>query len=392
MTSQLNITVVGAGYVGFTLAAILAQKNIVKVLDIDHDKVERINSNKSTIEDKGIDEFLSSKKIEMSATTDQKESLSHADYVIIATPTNYDASSNSFDTKSVEEIIKSTVKINPKCSIAIKSTIPIGFTAKIREKYLNQKIFFSPEFLREGYALNDNLNPSRIIVGCSSEQAKIFAGLLQEATLKQNVPVLYMGSSEAEAVKLFSNTYLAMRVAYFNEIDSFTVIRNMNAESIINGICLDERIGDFYNNPSFGYGGYCLPKDTKQLLANYEDIPQNLIQAVVEANNTRKAFIAEEILKKNPKCVGIFRLTMKKNSDNFRFSAINEIINFLAHKKIKMKIFEPTLSKKIYMGIEVCNNLSSFKNDCDLVVANRNSDELHDIKHKIYTRDLFDEN
>ncbi len=392
MTSQLNITVVGAGYVGFTLAVILAQKNIVSVLDIDHDKVKRINSNKSAIEDKGIDEFLLSNKIEITATIDQKESLSHADYVIIATPTNYDASSNSFDTRSVEDIVKSTVEFNPKCSIAIKSTVPIGFTAKIKEKYPNQIIFFSPEFLREGSALNDNLNPSRIIIGCSSKQAKVFADLLLDATLKKNVPVLFMGSSEAEAVKLFSNTYLAMRVAYFNEIDSFTIIRNMNAESIINGICHDERIGNFYNNPSFGYGGYCLPKDTKQLLANYEDIPQNLIQAVVEANNTRKAFIAEEILNKNPKCVGIFRLTMKKNSDNFRFSAINEIINFLDQKKIKMKIFEPTLSKKVHMGIEVCNSLSTFKNDCDLIVANRNSDELHDIQHKIFTRDLFDEN
>ncbi len=383
---------VGAGYVGFTLAVILAQKNIVSVLDIDHDKVKRINSNKSAIEDKGIDEFLLSNKIEITATIDQKESLSHADYVIIATPTNYDASSNSFDTRSVEDIVKSTVEFNPKCSIAIKSTVPIGFTAKIKEKYPNQIIFFSPEFLREGSALNDNLNPSRIIIGCSSKQAKVFADLLLDATLKKNVPVLFMGSSEAEAVKLFSNTYLAMRVAYFNEIDSFTIIRNMNAESIINGICHDERIGNFYNNPSFGYGGYCLPKDTKQLLANYEDIPQNLIQAVVEANNTRKAFIAEEILNKNPKCVGIFRLTMKKNSDNFRFSAINEIINFLDQKKIKMKIFEPTLSKKVHMGIEVCNSLSTFKNDCDLIVANRNSDELHDIQHKIFTRDLFDEN
>lgn len=383
---------VGAGYVGFTLAVILAQKNIVSVLDIDHDKVKRINSNKSAIEDNGIDEFLLSNKIEITATIDQKESLSHADYVIIATPTNYDASSNSFDTRSVEDIVKSTVEFNPKCSIAIKSTVPIGFTAKIKEKYPNQIIFFSPEFLREGSALNDNLNPSRIIIGCSSKQAKVFADLLLDATLKKNVPVLFMGSSEAEAVKLFSNTYLAMRVAYFNEIDSFTIIRNMNAESIINGICHDERIGNFYNNPSFGYGGYCLPKDTKQLLANYEDIPQNLIQAVVEANNTRKAFIAEEILNKNPKCVGIFRLTMKKNSDNFRFSAINEIINFLDQKKIKMKIFEPTLSKKVHMGIEVCNSLSTFKNDCDLIVANRNSDELHDIQHKIFTRDLFDEN
>ncbi len=392
MTSQFNITVVGAGYVGFTLAAILAQKNIVSVLDIDHDKVKRINSNKSAIEDKGIDEFLLSNKIEITATIDQQESLSHADYVIIATPTNYDASSNSFDTRSVEDIIKSTVEINPKCSIAIKSTVPIGFTAKIKEKYPNQIIFFSPEFLREGSALNDNLNPSRIIIGCTSKQAKVFADLLQDATLKKNVPVLFMGSSEAEAVKLFSNTYLAMRVAYFNEIDSFTIIRNMNPESIINGICHDERIGNFYNNPSFGYGGYCLPKDTKQLLANYEDIPQNLIQAVVEANNTRKAFIAEEILNKNPKCVGIFRLIMKKNSDNFRFSAINEIINFLDQKKIKIKIFEPTLSKKVHMGIEVCNNLSTFKNDCDLIVANRNSDELRDIQHKIFTRDLFDEN
>ncbi len=392
MTSQLNITVAGAGYVGFTLAAILAEKNIVRVLDIDHDKVRRINSNKSAIEDTGINEFLLSKKIEMTATIDQKESLSHADYVIIATPTNYDPSSNSFDTKSVEDIIKSTVQINPKCSIAIKSTVPIGFTAKIKEQYPDQIIFFSPEFLREGSALNDNLNPSRIIVGCFSEQAKVFADLLLDATSKQNAPVLFMGSSEAEAVKLFSNTYLAMRVAYFNEIDSFTIIKNMNAENIINGICLDERIGNFYNNPSFGYGGYCLPKDTKQLLANYEDIPQNLIQAVVEANNTRKAFIAEEILKKNPTCVGIFRLTMKKDSDNFRFSAINEIIDVLSQKKIKMKIFEPTLSKKIYMGIEVCSNLSSFKNDCDLVVANRNSDDLNDIQHKIFTRDLFDEN
>ena len=269
MTSQLNITVAGAGYVGFTLAAILAEKNIVRVLDIDHDKVRRINSNKSAIEDTGINEFLLSKKIEMTATIDQKESLSHADYVIIATPTNYDPSSNSFDTKSVEDIIKSTVQINPKCSIAIKSTVPIGFTAKIKEQYPDQIIFFSPEFLREGSALNDNLNPSRIIVGCFSEKAKVFADLLLDATSKQNAPVLFMGSSEAEAVKLFSNTYLAMRVAYFNEIDSFTIIKNMNAENIINGICLDERIGNFYNNPSFGYGGYCLPKDTKQLLANY---------------------------------------------------------------------------------------------------------------------------
>lgn len=385
----MNITVVGTGYVGLSNSIILAQNNSVIALDIVKEKVELINNKKSPIIDAEIQEYLTNHKLNLLATTDSEIAYKNPDYVIIATPTDYDSEKNFFNTSSVESVIEAVSKSCPKATIIIKSTIPVGFTEKMREKYPDCKIIFSPEFLREGKALYDNLYPSRIIVGDNSKEAHMFADLLKAGAKKENIETLFMNSTEAEAVKLFANTYLALRVAYFNELDTYAEIRGLDSKSIINGVCLDPRIGDHYNNPSFGYGGYCLPKDTKQLKANYKDVPENLITAIVESNDTRKDHIAKMIIDKKPNKVGIYRLTMKANSDNFRQSAIQGIMKRLLADGIKIEIYEPTLNQNEFNGIPVEKDFSAFKSTCDIIVCNRKTNELKDVMEKVYTRDIF---
>lgn len=387
----MKIAVAGTGYVGLSLATLLSEKNEVYALDIIPEKVDKINNRISPIQDEYIKKYFEEKKLNLKATLDYKEAFDGAEFVIISTPTNYDDEKNYFDTSSVEDIIKKVININIKTTIVIKSTIPVGFTESIKKKYNINNIMFSPEFLREGKALYDNLYPSRIIVGEKSERAKRFADLLKEAALSKNVEVKFMNSTEAEAVKLFANTYLAMRVSYFNELDTYAETKGLNTKDIIDGVCLDPRIGSHYNNPSFGYGGYCLPKDSKQLLANYKDVPQNLIEAIVNSNKTRKEFITQEILKKNPEVVGIYRLTMKTGSDNFRASAIQDIINNFKKLNIKIIIYEPTLSEKVFNDCEVINDLNKFKNISSIILANRFEEKLNDVREKIYTRDLFNQ-
>ena len=384
----MKIAVAGTGYVGLSLATLLSTKNEVLAYDILEDKVNKINKRISPIKDEVIEDYFKNKKLNLKATTNYKVAFKETEFIIISTPTNYDEKTNYFDTTSVEDIIKKVISINKDATIVIKSTIPVGFTDKVKEKYKIENIFFSPEFLREGHALYDNLYPSRIIVGSYTDKGKKFALLLKECSLKKDIPIKYMSSTEAEAVKLFANTYLAIRVAFFNEVDTYAEIKNLNTKNIIEGICLDPRIGANYNNPSFGYGGYCLPKDTKQLLANYKDVPQNMIEAVVKSNETRKEHIVNMILAKNPKIVGIYRLTMKSNSDNFRASAILDIITKLKEKNINIIIYEPTI--KDYYDIRVENDIEKFKKITDIIVANRYSSVLDDIKEKVYTRDLFE--
>ena len=391
----MKIAVAGTGYVGLSLATLLAQNNEVVALDIIPEKVEMVNRFISPIQDEYIEKFFDEavkgeRQLNLKATLDWEEAFKDADYVIIATPTDYDADKNFFNTSSVEDIIEKVIALDdPKTTMVIKSTIPVGYVNAVRQKYEIDNIFFSPEFLREGRALYDNLYPSRIIVGSYSEEAQKFAELLQEAALGKDIQVLAMNSNEAEAVKLFANTYLALRVAYFNELDTYAEIKGLDAKSIIDGVSLDPRIGAHYNNPSFGYGGYCLPKDTKQLLANYKDVPQDLIKAIVKANITRKQFITDEILVNDPELVGIYRLTMKSDSDNFRDAAIHDIIKNLREQKKKVLIYEPTLGTGEYDGAEVTVDLDQFKDLCSIIVANRMSPELEDVKDKVYTRDLF---
>ncbi|MBQ4178982.1 MAG: nucleotide sugar dehydrogenase [Elusimicrobia bacterium] len=391
----MKIAVAGTGYVGLSMAVLLSQQNEVYALDIVPEKVEKINNKISPIKDKEIQVFLSEKKLNLTATVDDVLAYKNADFVVVSTPTNYDDKKNYFDTSSVESVIKKVVEVNPNAVIVIKSTIPIGFSNSMKEKYSTENILFSPEFLREGKALYDNLYPSRIIIGTDLnnekilKKAEVFAKLLKEAAIKQTVDVKIMNVTEAETVKLFSNSYLAMRVSFFNELDTFSVVHGLNTKDIIKGVCADPRIGDYYNNPSFGYGGYCLPKDTKQLLANYKGVPQNIISAIVSSNKTRKDFIAEQIISKNPKTVGIYRLTMKTGSDNFRQSSIQGIIKRLKTKNIDIVIYEPTIKEKIFLDSVVVKNINTFKQVSDVIIANRYDENISDVKDKVYTRDLF---
>lgn len=385
----MKIAVAGTGYVGLSNAVLLAQHNEVVALDIVQAKVDLINAKKSPIADKDIEEFLATKPLQLVATTNPAEAFQDAEFVIISTPTNYEPEQNYFDTSSVETVIEQVLNVNPQATMVIKSTIPVGYTKEVKEKFNTDNILFSPEFLREGQALHDNLYPSRIIVGEQSERARRFADLLVQGALKEGIEVLFTDSTEAEAIKLFANTYLAMRVAFFNELDTYAEVNGLNSQQIIDGIGLDPRIGDHYNNPSFGYGGYCLPKDSKQLLANFAGIPNNIIQAIVDSNETRKAHVANMILKRNPSVVGVYRLTMKTNSDNFRQSAIQGVMQHIRDQGVDLIVYEPALDADEFEGLRVVNDFEEFKRISDVIVANRLSDELQAVKDKVYTRDVF---
>ena len=391
MTNKTKITVVGSGYVGMSLAVLLAQNNDVMVLDIDPARVKKVNNKQSTVADAEIEAFLSEKELSLTAVLDKQAAYKGASFVVVATPTNYDPDTNRFDTSSVDSVVGDALELNSNALVVIKSTIPVGHTKSLQEKHNTNRVIFSPEFLREGQALKDNLYPSRIIVGSQLEAGKAFAKLLVEGAEKSDIETLFIRSTEAEAVKLFANTYLAMRVSFFNELDSYALAHDLDTKSIINGVCLDERIGEGYNNPSFGYGGYCLPKDTKQLLANFDQVPQTLIQAIVSSNTTRKDFIAEEILKLKPKIVGFYRLVMKEGSDNFRSSATQGIMKRINDKGIEVIIYEPELKESEFFGSTVLLDINTFKLRCDLIIANRMTECLKDVESKCFSRDIFGE-